>query len=200
MIPTTKIIVTNEPLSGDVGVHNVCTPSGLAWHGHKLVSNEGATTQSPVLQIKGGDVVCRYTASNPDARYFGAGDVDTIYVRSHAEKNVEKYFDEKGKLIVNDYSSLHPEWIQGLISAIKEMGKLDGNYPVFCISKDIKLVCVYRTEKIYWETPEKMYAKKGVAHIRIEGVCGEILKKLGEVPFSCHYNPFEIIEFLQSLL
>lgn len=54
MLPTKKIIVTSEPIGGTVDVHDACTPRGLAWHGHKLMSNEGATTQSPVLQIKGG--------------------------------------------------------------------------------------------------------------------------------------------------
>lgn len=199
MLPTKKIIVTSEPIGGTVDVHDACTPRGLAWHGHKLVSNEGATTQSPVLQIKGGDVVCAYRPSNPDARYFSMGDVDTIYVRPHAEKYLETFFDERGNLIVNDYSIIKPEWVQGLIASIEKMGTLDGNYPVFSISKDVKFVCVYRTEKTWWETPEKKYAKRGTAYVRIEGLCGEILRKLGEVPFSRHYNPFEVVEFLQSL-
>jgi hypothetical protein len=199
MLPTKKIVVTDQPIGGDVDVKDVCTPSGLAWHGHKLVSNEGATTQSSVLQIKGGDVVCAYSPSSPDARYFSMGAVDTIYVRPHAEKNIEKYFDEMGNLIVEDYSVLKAEWVQGLITSIEKMGKFDGNYPVFPISKDVNFICIYETEKTWWETPEGTWCKRGKAYLRIEGVCGELLRKLGEVPFSRHYNPSEVVEFLQAL-
>lgn len=198
MLPTKKIVVTDQPIGGDVDVKDVCTPSGLAWTGHKLVSNEGATTQSPVLQIKGGDVVCAYSPSSPDARYFSMGAVDTIYVRPHAEKNIEKYFDEMGNLIVEDYSVLKAEWVQGLITSIEKMGKFDGNYPVFPISKDVNFICIYETEKTWWETPEGTWCKRGKAYLRIEGVCGELLRKLGEVPFSRHYNPSEVVEFLQA--
>jgi hypothetical protein len=199
MLPTKKIVITDAPLVGSVDVRHVCTPSGLAWYGHKLVSNEGATTQSSVLQIKGGDVVCAYSPSSPDARYFSMGAVDTIYVRPHAEHLIENFFDETGNLIVEDYSTLKAEWVQGLIEAIFSMGKFDGNYPVFPISKDVNLVCIYETEKTWWRTPENTYAKKGTAYLRIEGVCGELLKKVGEVRFSRHYNPSEVVEFLQSL-
>jgi len=199
MLPTKKIVVTDQPIGGDVDVKDVCTPSGLAWTGHKLVSNEGATTQSPVLQIKGGSVVCAYIPSNRDWRYFSMGSVDTIYVRPHAEHLIETFFDEMGNLIVEDYSTLKDEWVQRLIEAIFSMGKFDGNYPVFPISKDVNLVCIYETEKTWWRTPENTYAKKGTAYLRIEGVCGELLRKLGEVPFSRHYNPSEVVEFLQAL-
>jgi hypothetical protein len=89
--------------------------------------------------------------------------------------------------------------VQGLIEAIEKMGKFDGNYPVFCISKDVNFICTYETEKTWRETPEKTWCKRGTAYLRIEGVCGELLKKVGEVRFSRHYNPSEVVEFLQSL-